>query len=117
MEHMGPNCPWGCKTGRSLRIIRWEKLFKLPEKICWCCNIKLRFNFFIFMRYTITSTNNMKYLSILVFAFVFSFHGKTQKIQSCDSIPALNSEILKVLKPYMGQKILRGECWDVLSLA
>lgn len=62
-------------------------------------------------------TSNMKYLSILAFALVFSFHGKTQMIQSCDSVPALNSEILKVLKPYVGQKILRGECWDVLSLA
>lgn len=69
------------------------------------------------MRYTVNITNNMKYLSILVFTLAFSFHGKTQKIQSCDSVPALNSEILKVLKPYMGQKILRGECWDVLSLA
>ncbi|MDF3027154.1 MAG: hypothetical protein K0S23_1461 [Fluviicola sp.] len=59
----------------------------------------------------------MKYLGMLVFALVLSFHGKTQKIQRCDSIPTLNSEILKVLKPYMGQKILRGECWDILSLA
>ncbi len=59
----------------------------------------------------------MKYLSILAFVIVFSFHGKAQNIQSCDSVPALNSEILKILKPYMGQKILRGECWDVLSIA
>ena len=69
------------------------------------------------MHYTINTTNNMKYLSILVFALVFSFHGKAQKIQACDSVPVLNSEILKVLKPYVGQKILRGASWDIPSLA
>ena len=70
------------------------------------------------MRYTITIANNtMNYFSILAFVLLFSFHGEAQKIRSCDSVPALNSEILRVLKPYMGQKILRGECWDVLSVA
>ncbi|AEA42514.1 hypothetical protein [Fluviicola taffensis] len=59
----------------------------------------------------------MKYLNILAFIFLSSFHGKTQEIQRCDTIPTLNLEILKVLEPYMGKKILRGECWDVLSLA
>lgn len=59
----------------------------------------------------------MRYPSILAFVLLISFYGKTQKIQSCDSIPVLNSQILNVLKSHMGQKILRGECWDVLSLA
>ncbi|MNE28584.1 hypothetical protein D3C87_151670 [compost metagenome] len=59
----------------------------------------------------------MKYLSVLAFVLSFCFHGKAQSIQRCDSIPNLNTEILTVLKPYMGKKILRGECWDVLSLA
>lgn len=59
----------------------------------------------------------MKYTGILAFVLLLSFHGKAQQIQRCDSVPALNSEILVVLKPYMGKKIQRGECWDVLSLA
>lgn len=59
----------------------------------------------------------MNYFSIPAFVLFFLFHGKAQQIQPCDSIPQLNSEILTVLKPYMGKKILRGECWDILSLA
>lgn len=59
----------------------------------------------------------MKYFSILAFVLLFLFHGKAQRVQVCDSVPQLNSSILTVLKPYMGKKILRGECWDVLSLA
>jgi hypothetical protein len=68
------------------------------------------------MRCTINTTN-MKYLSVLAIALLISFQSKAQKIQACDSVPVLNSKILTVLEPYMGQKILRGECWDVLSLA
>jgi hypothetical protein len=59
----------------------------------------------------------MNYLSILAFLLLVSFQGSTQTIKACDSVPALNSEILNVLKPYVGKKILRGECWDVVSLA
>ncbi len=59
----------------------------------------------------------MNYLSILVVALMVSFQGRSQHIQACDSVPALNQAILKTLKPYLGQKVLRGECWDVVSLA
>ncbi len=59
----------------------------------------------------------MKYFSVLAFFLSFYFHGKAQSVQRCDSVPTLNTEILTVLKPYMGKKLLRGECWDVLSLA
>lgn len=35
----------------------------------------------------------------------------------CDEIPELNQQILKALKPYLGKKIYRGECWDAPKLA
>jgi hypothetical protein len=36
---------------------------------------------------------------------------------SCDSTNALNREILNVVKPYIGKKVDRGECWDLANLA
>jgi hypothetical protein len=59
----------------------------------------------------------MKYLSIFIFILLHSFEGHSQGVHGCDSIPTLNNELLKVLEPFMGKKILRGECWDVISLA
>jgi len=36
---------------------------------------------------------------------------------ACDSTGSLNSEILKVVKPCIGKKIDRGECWDLAKFA
>lgn len=35
----------------------------------------------------------------------------------CKEVPALNKQILETLKPYIGKKIGRGECWDAAELA
>lgn len=58
----------------------------------------------------------MKFL-IATLLIGFTLSVKAQYAASCAEIPALNQEILKVLKPYKGKKIDRGECWDAAKLA
>lgn len=57
----------------------------------------------------------MKYLFILI-GFL-SFSARAQYAQPCSDVPELNKSILAVLKPYIGKKIARGECWDAAQLA
>ena len=35
----------------------------------------------------------------------------------CDSVPILNKQIVESVKTQMGKKVLRGECWDLASMA
>lgn len=51
------------------------------------------------------------------FIFLCCFHVNAQLPYSCDSTNTLNSEILKVVEPYIGKKIDRGECWDLANFA
>lgn len=57
----------------------------------------------------------MKFVVSLIMLISLRVHA--QYAQPCDEIPLLNQEILKVLKPYKGKKISRGECWDAAQLA
>lgn len=55
---------------------------------------------------------------IVAFPFILSsFFINAQYAEPCAEIPELNQSILNVLKPYLGKKILRGECWDAAKLA
>ena len=54
---------------------------------------------------------------ILSFILLISFGAQAQYADPCKEIPSLNQAILDVLKPYMGKKIGRGECWDAAELA
>lgn len=42
------------------------------------------------------------------------FFSDAQEVKKCDSIPELNLQIIEVLKPQVGKKIGRGECWDLI---
>jgi hypothetical protein len=57
----------------------------------------------------------MKYFLILI-GFL-SFGANAQYAQPCAEVPELNKAILDVLRPYIGKKIARGECWDAAQLA
>lgn len=52
-----------------------------------------------------------------IFILFLCFRVDAQIPASCDSTSALNQEILKVVKPYIGKKVDRGECWDLANLA
>jgi len=54
------------------------------------------------------------FLSLIL---LISFGASAQYAEPCKEIPTLNKAILAVLKPYMGKKIGRGECWDAAELA
>lgn len=57
-------------------------------------------------------------LVLLLFAFSCVGFARSQTVaQPCKEIPALNKQILSTLKPYIGKKIARGECWDAAELA
>lgn len=59
-----------------------------------------------------------KLLFLLLLICGTSVSAQTQTIaQPCKEIPALNKQILETLKPYIGKKIGRGECWDAAELA
>lgn len=51
------------------------------------------------------------------FIILLCFRVNAQIPVSCDTSNALNLEILKVVKPYIGKKVDRGECWDLANLA
>lgn len=51
------------------------------------------------------------------FILALCFHVDAQLPVKCDSTNALNTEILKVVQPYIGKKVDRGECWDLAKLA
>ncbi len=53
----------------------------------------------------------------LVFIISFLPFIVTAQIHSCDSLSPLNGEIVALLKPKIGKKIDRGECWDVAKYA
>jgi hypothetical protein len=61
----------------------------------------------------------MKFLLSLFVLLQFGAHAQTARYaEPCTGdIPALNQGILDVLKPYIGKKIGRGECWDAAQLA
>jgi hypothetical protein len=54
---------------------------------------------------------------LFCFLFVCSFASAQQFAAPCKEVPALNQAIVDVLKPYIGKKIARGECWDAAELA
>jgi len=58
----------------------------------------------------------MKSFLILPF-LLLSIALKAQYAAPCAEVPELNQQIVKVLKPYIGKKISRGECWDAAKLA
>lgn len=51
--------------------------------------------------------------------FLLSFNAflVCSQAKKCETVPTLNSEIIRVLEPYKGKKIDRGECWDVVKFA
>lgn len=57
----------------------------------------------------------MKHL-ILVFVLLQTAYGKAQQIRACDSIPALNRTVIEAAKPYIGRKVGKGECWDLIKV-
>lgn len=57
-----------------------------------------------------------KLIFMVVFGLSTSVSAQTIA-PPCKEVPALNKEILATLKPYMGKKIERGECWDAAELA
>lgn len=58
----------------------------------------------------------MKFHS-LVFVLVLLFQGNAQTVLPCTEIPALNQQVLDVVRPTIGKKIDRGECWDLVKFA
>ena len=58
----------------------------------------------------------MKLLAFLTFSLL-SLSLAAQFAAPCSEVPAINQQILDVLKPYIGKKIDRGECWDAAKLA
>jgi len=39
----------------------------------------------------------------------------TANTQSCDSVPAMNAHIYQFVKNNIGNKVARGECWDLAA--
>jgi hypothetical protein len=65
-------------------------------------------------------------LFVLFFVFVssLSFYGfketglpSTKKIIACDSVPALNKNIVDFVKTKIGKKVGKVECWDLAAEA
>lgn len=54
---------------------------------------------------------------LLFFLVFLPFAGSAQYAQPCKEVPALNKAIIEAVKPYLGKKIDRGECWDAAKLA
>ena len=58
---------------------------------------------------------------ILLLSFCVNAQSPSTKAKQlpvpCDSTSALNQEILDAVKPYVGKKVDRGECWDLAKLA
>jgi hypothetical protein len=57
----------------------------------------------------------MKHLLFLV-TFV-TFAASPQYAEPCKEVPALNKAVVETVKPYLGKKLDRGECWDAAKLA
>jgi hypothetical protein len=53
---------------------------------------------------------------LFCFLFVCSCVSAQDFAAPCKEVPALNQAILDALKPYIGKKIGRGECWDAAEL-
>lgn len=58
----------------------------------------------------------MRFL-VPIFTLLLVSRGEAQEIHPCDSIPALNAQIIEVLQPNVGKKIGKGECWDLIRFA
>lgn len=54
----------------------------------------------------------MKFKSTLLFLFISTF-----SFGQCDSIPALNKEIILYTTSKMNKKVGTGECWDLAKFA
>ncbi len=50
---------------------------------------------------------------LLLFILAVQSVSLAQYASPCNEIPELNAAILKSLKPFIGKKLDRGECWDV----
>ncbi|MBA3682946.1 MAG: hypothetical protein H0W73_17545 [Bacteroidetes bacterium] len=50
------------------------------------------------------------------FNYKFSDHSIAKSI-TCDSVPALNKQLVAFVKTKIGQKIGKGECWDLAAEA
>lgn len=40
---------------------------------------------------------------------------KAQSTLPCDDLPSLNTEVMTYVKPHIGKKVARGECWDLAA--
>lgn len=54
---------------------------------------------------------------LFCFLFVCSFVNAQEFAAPCKEVPALNQAIVDALKPFIGKKIARGECWDAAEMA
>lgn len=52
--------------------------------------------------------------TLLFFLLITSF---SRAQSDCDSVPALNLEVLELAKSKLGKKVDRGECWDLIAFA
>lgn len=43
--------------------------------------------------------------------------SSTKKIIACDSVPALNKNVVAFVKSKIGKKVAKGECWDLAAEA
>ena len=54
---------------------------------------------------------------LFCFLFVCSVVSAQEFAAPCKDVPALNQAIVDALKPFIGKKIARGECWDAAEMA
>ena len=54
---------------------------------------------------------------LFCFLFVCSFVNAQEFAAPCKEVPVLNQAIVDALKPFIGKKIARGECWDAAEMA
>ena len=53
---------------------------------------------------------------LLISLFLFSKH-ESYSSTPCDSIPALNKNIIAFVTSHLNKKVVRGECWDLAYAA
>lgn len=61
-------------------------------------------------------TMAMRYF-VLTLTFLVALTAPAQQNAPCGEAPELNKQIIRILTPYNGKKIGRGECWDAAQLA
>lgn len=52
-----------------------------------------------------------------LFALLFVTCSSAQEIRVCDTLTTVNLQVLESAKNHLGKKVLRGECWDLVSFA